>query len=692
MPSGIKSDTSSTAVAAGTQAAATSTTTEAAAPTTAAADGTFLLYGDFTHSPHPHAASLRSYAGSAGWEDTDAPQTCPVRGRRSIPTVLSSELEPVTEIPGEGLCDSDDDWEGGRGSPRPVRRNSGGGNGCPGGRSHRRRRSSSGSSSHRVCVVEEEVEGGGARGGREEGCNGEERGEDEEEDEDSYYVEQPVGLAVEVRVSAPVICVLLVHDRSGDNSEGSVSAAEAAAEAEGAVSPDKNAVLPAELLAGYTPDFVADGDDRVPGGTPPVPAGDITDGKCAADIPTGNEGDLGEGALVLVEVYGLGMEYRDIGGGGGGDTDRIELDTQNMRKAASAAARATRRTRVGGGGGGSQQPTTMSSRFSLTAVSFRVKDMFQQGGDPFSYLLSSTAPPSLLRPSGTGNLPGRGGACLPGATAVSEVPTPLAGWTPLAENALNITRAFSENGAGGGGGDGGDGGGGGGDGLRSRTTITVGGVWANWNPETVAALSIFAYGMYGNGRISGRGSDGRTHDSGGIGGGDGRGNGGGGGGGVEGSPPARVGPGDSAVGGFYVVGGGPCAPPETAEGCVVEDDVARESGVVVVEVKRLSLWLNKEVHGRRLLLLEAGESSVRLCEHCVCCFCYCWWGAGKGRGRERGDAKFLAMPCRARAWKVAVTCLIHAPMVNGYDIKTQPSKRLETLDSRIQKPTIQPPK
>lgn len=35
--------------------------------------------------------------------------------------------------------------------------------------------------------------------------------------------------------------------------------------------------------------------------------------------------------------------------------------------------------------------------------------------------------------------------------------------------------------------------------------------------------------------------------------------------------------------------------------------------VVVVEIRRLSLCLNKEVHGRHLLLLEAADSTVRAC-------------------------------------------------------------------------------
>ncbi|CAN0549958.1 unnamed protein product, partial [Ectocarpus sp. 12 AP-2014] len=38
----------------------------------------------------------------------------------------------------------------------------------------------------------------------------------------------------------------------------------------------------------------------------------------------------------------------------------------------------------------------------------------------------------------------------------------------------------------------------------------------------------------------------------------------------------------------------------------------RRGGAIIVKVKRVSLWLNKEVHGRRLLLLEARESSAEI--------------------------------------------------------------------------------
>lgn len=40
------------------------------------------------------------------------------------------------------------------------------------------------------------------------------------------------------------------------------------------------------------------------------------------------------------------------------------------------------------------------------------------------------------------------------------------------------------------------------------------------------------------------------------------------------------------------------------------DAGASPRSAVVVEIRQISLWLNKEVHGRRLLLLEASDSTV----------------------------------------------------------------------------------
>lgn len=499
-----------------------------------------------------------------------------------------------------------------------------------------------GGSARRWGEEEEGCKGGarGVGGEREVGGDGrEEGGGDDDDDEGVYYAQQPVGLVVEVRVSAPVICVFLVHDRSGGN--GSSKRPASAASAAGGVAPETNANSSVELLARDAAASVGDGGGRDRGGSPPVPTGDITDeqlGRGASGNPTADEGDLGEGALVLLEVCGLGVEYRDTGGGdsGGGDIHRIELGTPAVGNATAtaAAARAVYRTRGGGGGedggvsgddgrgggggvgGGRQRPATTSSRFSLTAASFRVKDMFQKGGDAFSYLLSSTAPPPFSPPGRTGKRSdGGGGGCLPEENVVSGAPAAAAAPT---EDALRVTRAFSEKG-------------GAGDdrGPTSRTTITLGGMWANWNPETVAALSIFAYGMYGNGGISGRGTGSESHDSADPGGegigcvGEERGIGGGEDGGGRGGEEAeescaKEGPGSSSasVGGSSGEGGGVAPPKKAGDGCAAEDEPAREGGVVVVEVKRLSLWLNKEVHGRRLLLLEAGTSSVRLRASC----------------------------------------------------------------------------
>lgn len=477
-----------------------------------------------------------------------ASQSSPGRGKlgrdRAIKTVLSSELEPVTEVPGEGPGEPEEgEWDGaagGVGTPRSSRRNSGS-------RRHLRRRSSSGSRSFHGPIFEQgEVGGSGVgEGAKQEGLN------QSEED----VVTEVEGLTLEVRVSAPVICVLLVHDNDR-GSHDQVSAAvvtDDAAPLPVATFDESNASGASDVLP-----TIKDSGDRL--------------GACARNGAGGSGGAV-EGALVLVEIYGLGVEYRDIIGGGDGVGHTVERRVSVADREAACNI--------------DSNPLAHSA-CCLTVASFRVQDMHQQAGDEFSYLLSSSPPPIVqTRQSGGGSEDG----ALPTEASADG----LQMGKSAAENSVKITVEFARRGV--------EKGGVGG--KPSNTVVSLAGLWANWNPETVAALSIFAYGMYGNGMRGSEQADGGGH-----------------------SPSVPTPQGDAvirevggqglepftstAARGRHVVdadrGARGVAPGETAvsEG----NDKRTLGGRLVVEVKQISLWLNKEVFGRRLLLLEAGESQV----------------------------------------------------------------------------------
>lgn len=55
--------------------------------------------------------------------------------------------------------------------------------------------------------------------------------------------------------------------------------------------------------------------------------------------------------------------------------------------------------------------------------------------------------------------------------------------------------------------------------------------------------------------------------------------------------------------------------PEAETADDLDRSVQRSGSLIVLEIKKVSLWLNKEIHRRRLLLLQAGTSRV---SHCVC--------------------------------------------------------------------------
>lgn len=592
-------------------------------------------------------ASPPAAAGEVGGEVS--PSRPLLSGRhRVIKTILSAELDPVTEIPGEGGPEDDPDAVGGRGVPSPLntRRNSGSFHH----HRHHRRRSSSGSSSMHASILEEgklaREAGKGTAGEEEDGGEGEEnegRGEErfqERYQEQSHSPQVAAGLVLEVRVSAPLICVLLVHDNSSSSGDGDGSGSGggggggkysdqsvSASHSTGSGTADaehSDAVVTVSSGGGV------EGAPGVSHVSPPPPPLPPPPGEGAEPEP--GEAVI-EGALALVEICGLGVEYRDTLGGGGGDRGGGGTGGKT-RGRTSALGPVTPQSKGGGlrlpgiaDGETSPKSTPGGSNydcrprcckfFCLTAAYFRVKDMHQQvtGGDDdagFSYLLSSTDP-SLAPPA---------------EVASSAAPTLL----PVEqEDTVKITYALASEGD-----DGGSGNGGASGRPEARTTVRLGGVWANWNPETVGALSIFAYGMYGN--SSGGISAGVSADErGGVEGGDSRTADDGGGDDVKHVIDVLVPPSSGGSSGASAPAPPPPPPPPQAQGMEGEFEgktatakggdvhaVAKETGlpkiaspeegvpggVFVVEIRRLSLWLNKEFHGRRLVLLEAGESTV----------------------------------------------------------------------------------
>lgn len=499
---------------------------------------------------------------------------------RLIKAVLASELEPVTEVPGEGPPEDSDEGVGGAGVGRAgvfsltPRRNSLS-------RGHHRRRSSSGSGCmHSPMPVEDSGCGEGQGVERSERVVGE-AGDGGDRDEEGY-LEQPqapaAGLVLEVRVSAPVICISLVHDDNNTSTSGGNHAS-------GNGAPERSATTssPARnIVRGGSENENRDG-------RPPPPKGGASH---AAVSGVGGEGGFGlpgvrlaapaggasetvaEGALVLLEICGLRVDYRDaVGGDGHGSGGRAIADAhatkqENRNRTDEPPSKGDPR------GGDADGDDDSPCKFCLTVSSFRVKDMHQRvtGDAGFSYLLSSQDPSSS-----------------------SSLPLLLP-----EEEALRITyHTLADKRAG----DGRSG---------SRTVVVLGGVWGNWNPETVGALSVFTYGMYGS--SGGGGTAPEIGD----------------GGGEGGRPNAEQGKVDKSSGrgvpsprseGLPSSASGRSIPEQAgvqagtqAERTGAAEPVSAEKGgrggAIIVKVKRVSLWLNKEVHGRRLLLLEARESSV----------------------------------------------------------------------------------
>lgn len=493
---------------------------------------------------------------------------------RVIKTVLSLDLDPVTEIPGEGPSESQEDWDvGGRpfGSEnvRGPRKSSG---------SRRSSRGRTGSGSTIMQSSEVEEEGGeatvAAASGGEHGVPVE---EGEAEEGDDCCVEVAGGLEIEVRVSAPVICVLLVHDEEAgsDCDRGGVRSRSSFARV---ISRGGAGFPPGETagngVIGSSIQQVETGEDQLKVDT----AGKEGSGE-------GRENGLVDGALVLLEISGLRVEYRDTLGGGqaGRGTGAGEVGIGQVGGLTGGVENGSSLSREGVGG---PAAVRLDHDFCLTAASFTVKDVYQRVGNEYSYMLSSRDPlssMSMVEKLGGGSASGW----------VPEASQGVSSPSRTGDVAIRITRALSR---------GGEKEGGAAVAVATRSTVVaLGGVWANWNPETVAALSIFAYGMYGH-----------------------RENGDNNGAGDKIDPGARVRspseasghlardvPGDGDSGGSAVGGGASMQGAARVEG---GESTGTPGGVVVVEIKRVSLWLNKEVHGRRLLFFEAGDSTVSTVE------------------------------------------------------------------------------
>lgn len=529
----------------------------------------------------PASATPSLSPASPGGKDGEEVSIGPTSGRhRLMKAVLASELEPVTEVPGEGPPEDSDDGAGGAGVGRagvfsrtPQKNNLS--------RGHHRRRSSSGSGCiHSPTPVEDSGCGGGQGVEGAESVAGE-AGDGGDGHEEGYLEQLQVpaaGLVLEVRVSAPLIYVLLVHD---DNSTSTSSWDQTS----GNGSPERSATT--SSLARPLGGGGSENENRV--GRPPPPKGGVghatvagggeegefgSPGVRLAPPPGGASETVAEGALVLLEICGLGIDYRDAVGGGDdrGNEGRAIANADVIKREERNPADEPP-SKGDPPGGDADGDDDSPCKFCLTASSFRVKDMHQQvtGDAGFSYLLSSQEPSSTSLP-----------LLLP------------------EEEALRITyHTLAEKRTG----DGRSG---------SRTVVVLGGVWANWNPETVGALSVFSYGMYGN-----SGDGGAAPEIGDVGGEGGR-------------PNAEQGKVDKSS-----RRGVPLSRPEglphSASGCSIPEQAGaqagkraeregaaepasaekgRRGGAIIVKLKRASLWLNKEVHGRRLLLLEAGESSV----------------------------------------------------------------------------------
>lgn len=372
----------------------------------------------------------------------------------SISTVLSSDLEPVTEIPGEsgdldhlGVGEKDGNSSiiigGGGGAPRRRSFNLG------------RRRSSSGSGSFsRVTeeavateLVKDNSNNQSASGDRSEdevgsemrGLDGSDEGEARNSDEVPV---RPVGIAIEVRILAPMISVLLVHDDKVSSSS---------AVAQGVVVRDArtDSILQSSSL-GANVELGARSEQARVGGT---------DGSSAPALSSDEDGGdrAVEGALLLLEIHGLEVNCR----GSSGDRNGVD--------AGEGAGSIDEKS----GEGSTMAYEAERPQFTLTIVSFCVHDRHQRVGKTFSYLLSSSAPSWNEQEAMCGNDTQR----------VERIRTPASAVAMVAgeavEAAVRITYAVADGRG------------------PSKTVASLAGVWANWNPETVAALSIFAYGMYG---------------------------------------------------------------------------------------------------------------------------------------------------------------------------------------------------
>ncbi|CAM9624951.1 unnamed protein product, partial [Sphacelaria rigidula] len=452
---------------------------------------------------------------------------------RRLATVLSTELEPVTEIPGEtdlGFDSADlDSVVSGNAGVRggcttPRRRNSAGGS-----QRHRRRPSTPDSCNPYGIISQERfdegVEGKGTHAGG--------AGRDAEQDDESYsefdrQTAAAVGLTVEVRICAPAISVLLVHDVGSMHSSGSGGSISAKGEQSGL---EEHGVRDAKAEA----DGLAD-----------VGGSRRDDIDVKTQTEEGGHRGAAEGALALVEIHGLGVEYQRCSGG-----EDLKEEKDTLLQSAPG------------------QPQNQTPQFVLKVVSFHVEDMYQQAGDEFSWMLSSKPPPSGL----------------------SAVPQPESvGDTD--KQAVRVTHVIPDPGTVG----------------PVKTIVSLSGVWANWNPETIAALSIFAHGLYGM-----RGE--QRLDS------------GGGGGGREDVTSEGARATDQHDGGFLasVPAAALLASPELpvteqrrhsaaamADGRAGARVNSKRDSVIVVEIRRVSLWLNKEIDDRRLLLLKAADSTVEI--------------------------------------------------------------------------------
>ncbi|CAN0549951.1 unnamed protein product, partial [Ectocarpus sp. 12 AP-2014] len=118
--------------------------------------------------------------------------------------------------------------------------------------------------------------------------------------------------------------------------------------------------------------------------------------RLAAPPPGGANETVAEGALVLLEICGLEVDYRDAVGGDGQSSDGRAIADADATKQEDRNPAVEPPSKGDPPGADANGDHDSPCKFCLSVSSFRVKDMHQRvtGDAGFSYLLSSQDPSS----------------------------------------------------------------------------------------------------------------------------------------------------------------------------------------------------------------------------------------------------------------------------------------------------------